>query len=204
MSTGGFLQAVNTGVYMMKTKSIMKSKIRLVGSVIALTFASASMPSAAATLIGDTVTIELGKNGGSFGIQNVVVGAGEEGQYFGNQFYDFGSNTFSIRSDGAFTSYSGGPGGAIILALSSLDLGTPITGVNFTTSLTGVSTAFTSDSVSFFFTDQALPAETYLSATFSTAAVPEPATWALMIFGFGAIGGAMRRQRKTNVKVSYA
>lgn len=35
-------------------------------------------------------------------------------------------------------------------------------------------------------------------------AVPEPATWAFMIFGFGAIGGAMRRQRKANVKVSYA
>ncbi|SIN62103.1 PEP-CTERM protein-sorting domain-containing protein [Parasphingorhabdus marina DSM 22363] len=35
-------------------------------------------------------------------------------------------------------------------------------------------------------------------------AVPEPATWAFMILGFGAIGGAMRRQRKTNVKVSYA
>lgn len=38
----------------------------------------------------------------------------------------------------------------------------------------------------------------------SIAAVPEPATWAFMIFGFGAIGGAMRRQRKANVKVSYA
>lgn len=41
-----------------------------------------------------------------------------------------------------------------------------------------------------------------------TGAVPEPATWAFMIFGFGAIGGAMRRQknmaRKANVKVSYA
>lgn len=36
------------------------------------------------------------------------------------------------------------------------------------------------------------------------AAVPEPATWAFMIFGFGAIGGAMRRQRKATVKVSYA
>lgn len=35
-------------------------------------------------------------------------------------------------------------------------------------------------------------------------AVPEPATWLFMIFGFGAIGGAMRRQRKANVKVSYA
>ena len=38
----------------------------------------------------------------------------------------------------------------------------------------------------------------------SVGAVPEPATWAMMIFGFAAIGGAMRRQRKTNVKVSYA
>lgn len=36
------------------------------------------------------------------------------------------------------------------------------------------------------------------------AGVPEPATWAFMIFGFGAIGGAMRLQRKANVKVSYA
>lgn len=34
--------------------------------------------------------------------------------------------------------------------------------------------------------------------------VPEPATWAFMIVGFGAVGGAMRRQRKANVKVSYA
>lgn len=38
----------------------------------------------------------------------------------------------------------------------------------------------------------------------TVGAVPEPATWAFMIFGFGAIGGAMRRQRKMNVKVSYA
>ncbi len=36
------------------------------------------------------------------------------------------------------------------------------------------------------------------------APVPEPATWAFMIFGFGAIGGAMRRNRKANVKVSFA
>ena len=34
--------------------------------------------------------------------------------------------------------------------------------------------------------------------------IPEPATWAFMIFGFGAIGGAMRRQRRAKVKVSYA
>jgi PEP-CTERM motif len=42
----------------------------------------------------------------------------------------------------------------------------------------------------------------------AVGAVPEPATWAFMIFGFGAVGGALRsngrRQRKANVKVSYA
>ena len=34
-----------------------------------------------------------------------------------------------------------------------------------------------------------------------SGAVPEPATWALMLLGFGAIGGAMRRQR---TRVAYA
>lgn len=32
-------------------------------------------------------------------------------------------------------------------------------------------------------------------ATFAPGAVPEPATWAMMLFGFGAIGFTMRRKR---------
>ncbi len=35
-----------------------------------------------------------------------------------------------------------------------------------------------------------------------STAVPEPATWAMMILGFGAIGSAMRRRNR--VRVSYA
>jgi hypothetical protein len=35
------------------------------------------------------------------------------------------------------------------------------------------------------------------SATAVTAAVPEPATWAMMILGFGAIGSAIRRMRRS-------
>jgi len=38
----------------------------------------------------------------------------------------------------------------------------------------------------------------------TATAVPEPATWALMILGFGAIGFAMRSRRATVSKVSYA
>jgi hypothetical protein len=43
----------------------------------------------------------------------------------------------------------------------------------------------------------------YYDGTLSYAAVPEPATWAMMIAGFGLTGAAMRR-RKTRVAVTYA
>lgn len=38
----------------------------------------------------------------------------------------------------------------------------------------------------------------------SVSAVPEPATWAMMLVGFGLIGGTMRRQGKVRTKVSFA
>lgn len=37
-----------------------------------------------------------------------------------------------------------------------------------------------------------------------TAAVPEPATWAMMLLGFGAIGFGMRRRRSDTVRVRFA
>lgn len=36
----------------------------------------------------------------------------------------------------------------------------------------------------------------------AAAAVPEPASWALMVVGFGAIGAAVRRSRRTEVRVA--
>ena len=46
------------------------------------------------------------------------------------------------------------------------------------------------------------------SITMVEQAVPEPATWAMMLFGFGAIGFAMRRRNQQKsvqrVRVSYA
>jgi len=41
-----------------------------------------------------------------------------------------------------------------------------------------------------------------LTVNVGAVAVPEPATWALMLVGFGAIGAASRRNR--NVRVAYA
>ncbi|MFS0737261.1 PEPxxWA-CTERM sorting domain-containing protein [Sphingomonas sp. 1P06PA] len=40
------------------------------------------------------------------------------------------------------------------------------------------------------------------AVNFSLTAVPEPATWALMIGGFGAVGGTMRRRRTAGMAIA--
>lgn len=47
-------------------------------------------------------------------------------------------------------------------------------------------------------------ARLYSTGAYVPPAVPEPATWALMLLGFGLVGGAMRSKRRQKVTVSYA
>ncbi len=41
------------------------------------------------------------------------------------------------------------------------------------------------------------------SFTVSVSAIPEPATWGMLILGFGVMGGAMRRRAKHTMRVTF-
>ncbi len=58
---------------------------------------------------------------------------------------------------------------------------------------TGTFSGGTNDSRSFNFETAAV-----------TAAVPEPSSWAMMLVGFGAVGGAMRRRRRSHTLLQVA
>jgi hypothetical protein len=106
-----------------------------------------------------------------------------------------------VTSTGNFAQFGFNPAPAdrpLVLSLSSLDLGSPITNVTFITSLNAqVSCTFGSDFAEITFFDQPVSAgQTYLTAQFLTAApVPEPETFALMLAGLGLVRGMVARRR---------
>jgi hypothetical protein len=72
---------------------------------------------------------------------------------------------------------------------------------DFTLSLTFNPLTGSGSSGAFNFTTASTNSFFQSSSVSSAAAVPEPATWAMMLLGFGGIGFAMRRGRKQNPRL---
>ncbi len=97
--------------------------------------------------------------------------------------------------------------GEIIVTLTATPLGVSFSSLTFDGSPFTVGTTGTSFLVGPGTYDLALTGTTTRTATYAGTidfipAIPEPATWGLMLAGFAAVGFAMRRRQ--NVRVSFA
>ena len=144
------------------------------------------------------------------GTQAVLVGAGNDGNFFGNTFFDLngGANgdQFIYTSAGNYCGISAcSPTAQTTWTLTGLNFGTPLLGFEILQQdVAPITIDFvTADSVQFHYNDVDIHDGVNVVGRFITAAVPEPATWGMMILGFGVMGAALRRRRQ-QVRVTYA
>ena len=122
----------------------------------------------------------------TFALANLVVGQAYDIGFSGASRMDYTTNAFTVALNGA--------------ALGSYNIASTawqsFTTNSFVATATTASLSFTGSPTTTGDNDVGLDNVT-------VAAVPEPAAWAMMILGMGAIGFAMRR-RKVTTRVSHA
>lgn len=181
-------------------------------SMLALTASAAS-----ATPTITTIGTDLSSSPYTFTYMGSSFTFGSNGQFFSGPITISTANGGEVNTTfGEPTAYfADGRGGAVTFGpgmnFAPFASETPIrfsNGENFfgLRAVTGTGTfygfAYTSDNVLNSIGFESV-ADAAITATTAAGAVPEPATWAMMIGGFGMVGGAMRR-RKVATTVSFA
>ena len=115
--------------------------------------------------------------------------------------FDLGEFVFDFASgDSLFGTYSGSlsPLSPGQFSVSQTHMVTGGTGF-----LAGATGSFDSSGTLSFLTGRPVVSQTF-SGVLNVAAVPEPAAWAMMIVGFGVVGGAIRSRRRQFQALSFA
>ncbi len=166
----------------------------------ALLFAAVATPAAASVQYDFVATSSFGGSYGSFSFvtPNFINSSSTSGT----------SIAFPNLTSCSVTFGGGTCGTQILLNNASSFTSTPSDAISFGTSngqgaafyfADGAFTNFGTYSNIIFGSGQAATLRISLAPT---AAVPEPATWAMMLIGFGGIGAAMRRRRRTIARLA--
>ena len=177
-------------------------------AAVAFTAISASSANAALT-VGDQISVQyfFPDLNSPYSLPNIVIYSGA-GQIVGDTANGSGYSSFTL-SDNSITlrstdnyGFSGGAYNGPVL--KNLTNSSAFTGWTLASDTLGLSSYFINGN-SIGANWQGRSISTSGSATFSgpAGAVPEPATWAMMLAGFGMIGFAARRRRSVKTIVNY-
>ena len=181
--------------------------------LVAVSFAAlaAASPAHAASLVGNSISCAQVGAGSSFTCSPVTatVGAGQEfvaGNLPASSAigFDFSANSLLISNliNGTYSL------GATVISFTNLT--NPFTSASLVSSsiagFNGADVSIVNGALRLNFADTTWTSRDTATITLQAAqAVPEPATWALMLLGFAAVGGMMRSSRsKPRVTVRYA
>ena len=165
---------------------------------------------------GSGSCVDLDGSTGVGGTLNTAFFAFEAGDTLTLAF-DLSGNQRDATTDGFFAGFNFGsltqaPGGHFGGGYGDITFGAAVgTGIDRDSFIAGTVHTFSNYEISFT-AGQAGTAQAFVGTSsrdnigplvdnvrLSTSAVPEPATWAMMIMGFGLVGSAARRRRRTPV-----
>lgn len=187
---------------------------RILTCVAAAALATAAAPASAASFIGDAVTIKRIQGSTTVKTVSGFVGVGAE---YTDNFFNIDVTVNQV----IFDAVSGFSIGGIVYEIAGLDFddnpATPNVVQDFTFSQINGNAAnpFGSGRLSFTpggalkvdFSNTTGGSSGLATITFGAApvgGVPEPATWAMMIGGFGLAGGTLRSARRRKGQLAYS